>query len=409
MKALLRDATHVLLLIGTICFQGLILPTTTSAAGCELHGRFQPFVRQIPQVVGACTAPETYDPSTGDIQQTTTRGQLRSRGIDGLEVFVETSAGSRTWILGPKGVEMLPPGAKIPDSAPAAPFGTWDDIGPDAPAASDEMGPEAPDSWDQTVANTNDNDNTNTLNNTNTINATGGNATGGAANAQGGSSNNVNANSVNPVINIGVNTGGGAPPAPASQAPAAPTPPPVPALPGQTVPVPTPTSVAPRATAPAIAPTPLPRPTPGEPADGLPTSARIEFASGAVVTIALNPGGAPQTVQNFTGKVAAGFYDGLTFHRVEDWVVQGGDPTGTGKGGGTMPTELNDVPFAAGAIGMARGSDASISNDAQFFIVKRAAFHLNGRYANFGQVTAGLDAIAQVVVGDRISRITVSP
>ncbi len=396
-----------LLMLGAIGFQGLILPTTISATGCELRGRFQPFARQVPQVVGACTAPETYDPATGDVQQTTTRGTLRSRGADGLEVFVETSAGGRTWVLGPNGVEMLPPGAQIRNSAAVSPVGTWGDIGPDAPAALDEMGPEAPPSWDQTVANTNDNDTTNTLNNTNAINATGGNATGGVANAQGGSSNNVNSNSVNPVINIGVNTGEGAPPP--SQAPAAPIRTPVPELPAQTVPVPTPTNVAPRATAPAMAPTPLPRPTPGGPADGLPTSARIEFASGAMVTIALNPGAAPQTVRNFTGKASAGFYDGLTVHRVEDWVVQGGDPTGTGKGGGAMPTELNDLPFAAGAIGMARGSDPSISNDAQFFVVKRDAFHLNGRYANFGQVTAGLDAIALVMVGDRIARITVSP
>ena len=408
MKTRHHIAERAILAVATVGFQVLVLPARISAAGCELHGRFQPFVRQIPQVVGTCVTPETYDPATGDVQQATTRGQLRSRGTDGLEVFVETGAGGRTWVLGAKGVEMLPPGAMIPNVAPAAPVGTWDDIGPEAPGAWDEIGPEAPGAWDQTVANTNDNDNTNTLNNTNTITATGGNATGGAANAQGGASNNVNSNSVNPVINIGVNPGGGAPPAPpASQAPAAPAP--VPALPGQAMPVPTPTTVVPRATAPASAPTPLPRPTPGGPADGLPASARIEFASGAVVTIAMNAGAAPQTVRNFTGKAAAGFYDGLPFHRVEDWLVQGGDPTGTGKGGGTMPTEINDLPFAAGAIGMARGSDQSISNDAQFFIVKRDAFHLNGRYANFGQVTTGLDAISQVVVGDRIARITVSP
>src|SRR5438093_17863 len=57
------------------------------------------------------------------------------------------------------------------------------------------------------------------------------------------------------------------------------------------------------------------------------------------------------TVKNFQDKVTSGFYNGKTFHRVEDWVIQGGDPKGDGTGGGTMPAEYNARSFKAGAVG----------------------------------------------------------
>jgi len=60
-------------------------------------------------------------------------------------------------------------------------------------------------------------------------------------------------------------------------------------------------------------------------------------------------------------KATSGFYDGKTFHRVEDWVVQGGDPDGTGRGGGKMPSELNDLPFSKGSVGIARGGDIKVN------------------------------------------------
>src|SRR3989344_3061387 len=69
---------------------------------------------------------------------------------------------------------------------------------------------------------------------------------------------------------------------------------------------------------------------------------------------------APNTVKNFLAKTQSGFYEGKIFHRVEDWVVQGGDPLGTGTGGGTMPTELNDVPFERGSLGVARGNNIAV-------------------------------------------------
>src|SRR3990172_5829349 len=63
---------------------------------------------------------------------------------------------------------------------------------------------------------------------------------------------------------------------------------------------------------------------------------------------------APNTVKNFAKKAKSGFYNNLIFHRVEDWVIQGGDPLGTGTGGSEMPTELNNKPFVVGALGVAR-------------------------------------------------------
>ncbi len=381
-------------------------PARLHAAGCELRGRFQVMVQALPQVIGSCTAAETYDATTGDLQQATVRGELRARGSDGALLFVEANPAGQTWVFGPNGLEARPHGSRFPWEVAPTPYGlaSREAIGPEA--APELIGPP---SADQTVVDANSNDNANTINNTNTITAMGGNATGGNANAQGGNSTNANTNAVNPVINVGVNTGNALPASAPGQSPAAPTPVALPALPSQPTTVPTPVPAAARPPVSTLAPTPFARPTPGGPADGLPTVARIELASGAMVVIALNPAGAPQTVRNFAGKAASGFYDGLSFHRVEDWVVQGGDPTGSGQGGGTIATELNDVPFRAGAIGMARGSDPMITNDAQFFIVKRDSPHLNGRYANFGHVTGGLEVLGQVALGEKIVRITVSP
>jgi cyclophilin family peptidyl-prolyl cis-trans isomerase len=134
--------------------------------------------------------------------------------------------------------------------------------------------------------------------------------------------------------------------------------------------------------------------------------AEVELEKGGSFTIQLFRDAAPKTVANFEQKARAGFYNGLIFHRVEDWVVQGGDPKGNGTGGGTMPSEYNDRPFLAGAVGVARGPDKRINNDAQFFICKRPAEWLNREYTNFGQVTAGMDVVQAIRVGDKIKRIT---
>ncbi|MEK7534066.1 MAG: peptidylprolyl isomerase [Patescibacteria group bacterium] len=124
------------------------------------------------------------------------------------------------------------------------------------------------------------------------------------------------------------------------------------------------------------------------------------------ITLTLYPNDASNTVVNFIAKAKSGFYKSLTFHRVEDWVIQGGDPLGDGTGGGEMPTELNNKPFFAGSLGVARGEDIKISNDAQFFITKKDSAFLNSQYTNFGIVTKGMDIVEKIEVGDKILQIS---
>lgn len=120
------------------------------------------------------------------------------------------------------------------------------------------------------------------------------------------------------------------------------------------------------------------------------------------IAITFFPDEAPKTIQNFLTKASVGFYKNLTFHRVEDWVIQGGDPKGNGTGGGQIATELSDQPFVAGSVGVARGQDVKISNDAQFFITKKDASWLDGQYTIFGQVVSGMDVVNKITVGDKI-------
>src|SRR3989344_2737001 len=120
--------------------------------------------------------------------------------------------------------------------------------------------------------------------------------------------------------------------------------------------------------------------------------------------IETRPDLAPQTVANFLGKWNAGLCDGLTFHRVEEGVVQGCDPQGDGTGGRTiLPTETSSVTFSPGSVGVARKPDNNqLSNDSQFFIVKKDSPHLDGEYTYFGRVVSGLDAASLLTAGDTI-------
>lgn len=135
-------------------------------------------------------------------------------------------------------------------------------------------------------------------------------------------------------------------------------------------------------------------------------TATIKTSKGDI-ELTLYPKEAPNTVNNFVQKAKSGFYDNLIFHRVEDWVVQGGDPDGNGTGGGKMPTELDNKPFVTGSLGVARGGDINISNDAQFFITKTDASWLNGQYTNFGIVTKGMDVVTKIEINDKILGIAV--
>lgn len=135
-------------------------------------------------------------------------------------------------------------------------------------------------------------------------------------------------------------------------------------------------------------------------------NATVTTSKGSFV-IKLDPTSAPKTVDNFVSKANSDFYKDLTFHRVEDWVVQGGDPDGNGTGGGSMPTELSQTPFVRGSVGVARGMDIKISNDAQFFICTKDCDWLTGAYTLFGQVTEGMDVVDAMEIGDTIKSISV--
>jgi cyclophilin family peptidyl-prolyl cis-trans isomerase len=137
------------------------------------------------------------------------------------------------------------------------------------------------------------------------------------------------------------------------------------------------------------------------------SKATVELAKGGSFSFTLRPDKAPQTVARFAQKARSGFYQGLTFHRVENWVVQGGDPTGSGSGGNQVPSEYNDLPFVAGAVGIARSNNPAQMNDSQFFIVKIDSHHLDGMYANFGLLTSGMDVIQGIRIGDKIKTIKI--
>jgi peptidyl-prolyl cis-trans isomerase B (cyclophilin B) len=122
------------------------------------------------------------------------------------------------------------------------------------------------------------------------------------------------------------------------------------------------------------------------------------------IVLELFEGEAPKTVENFRKLAADGFYDSVIFHRViPDFMVQGGDPTGTGTGGPgyTFEDEFNDHKVARGALAMANAGPNT--NGSQFFIVTADACPwLDGKHTVFGQVTDGMDVvdtISQVATG----------
>lgn len=137
---------------------------------------------------------------------------------------------------------------------------------------------------------------------------------------------------------------------------------------------------------------------------------KIETSKGLIV-MELYPDLTPITVANFENLANAGFYNGLIWHRVEDWVVQTGDPQGTGYGGSdkTIKLEISrQLSNVRGAVGMARSSDPN-SASSQFYVLKKDAKSLDGKYAIFGKVTAGMDVIDKIAIGDKMIKVTVEP
>jgi cyclophilin family peptidyl-prolyl cis-trans isomerase len=156
------------------------------------------------------------------------------------------------------------------------------------------------------------------------------------------------------------------------------------------------------------------------PPEGLPLRntghyAIIETDRGTVV-IELYPKVAPQTVENFEKLVKDGFYDGLTFHRVEPgFVVQGGDPDGTGMGGPgyDLPAEISATEkHLRGTVATARKGDQvnpqRRSSGSQFYICLENAPNLDQGYTIFGGVVSGMDVVDKVRRGDQMKKVTLS-
>ena len=130
----------------------------------------------------------------------------------------------------------------------------------------------------------------------------------------------------------------------------------------------------------------------------------IEMQDGGIITCELYPDIAPQSVYNFISLANAGFYNGLIFHRViPGFMIQGGDPTGTGMGGPGYSIEgeftsngfQNDLKHTRGVLSMAR-AQAMDSAGSQFFIMHKDAPHLDGQYAAFGCVMDGMDVVDRI-------------
>jgi cyclophilin family peptidyl-prolyl cis-trans isomerase len=124
------------------------------------------------------------------------------------------------------------------------------------------------------------------------------------------------------------------------------------------------------------------------------------------VTLELFDEDAPKTVENFRKLAGDGFYDGVIFHRViPDFMIQGGDPTGTGTGGPgyTFEDEINDHPVVRGSLAMANAGPNT--NGSQFFVVTADACPwLDGKHTVFGQVTDGMDVVDAIASVARDAR-----
>ena len=140
----------------------------------------------------------------------------------------------------------------------------------------------------------------------------------------------------------------------------------------------------------------------------------IEMEDGGIIRAELYPEIAPNTVRNFISLVKKGFYDGVIFHRViPGFMIQGGCPDGTGMGGPgygikgefAMNGFKNDLKHTEGVLSMARSMRPD-SAGSQFFIMHKAAPHLDGAYAAFGKVIEGMDVVNKIATtrttyGDR--------
>jgi peptidyl-prolyl cis-trans isomerase B (cyclophilin B) len=138
--------------------------------------------------------------------------------------------------------------------------------------------------------------------------------------------------------------------------------------------------------------------------------ATIETNKGTIV-LELYPNYAPKTVNNFVFLARQGFYDGLKFHRViSNFMIQGGDPTGTGTGGPGYKFEdevrNNPLKHETGVISMANAG--ANTNGSQFFITHSPQPHLNGKHTVFGKVIEGQEVVNAIRQGDTMQKIAIA-
>ncbi|HMQ51902.1 MAG TPA: peptidylprolyl isomerase [Anaerolineae bacterium] len=129
------------------------------------------------------------------------------------------------------------------------------------------------------------------------------------------------------------------------------------------------------------------------------------------INIELYPQYAPKTVNNFVFLARAGFYDGVTLHRViSDFMIQGGDPTGSGRGGPGYRFEDefkgNPLKHETGVLSMANAGPGT--NGSQFFITHSPQPHLDGRHTVFGKVTSGQDVVDAIRQGDAMNKVIIT-
>jgi peptidyl-prolyl cis-trans isomerase B (cyclophilin B) len=137
---------------------------------------------------------------------------------------------------------------------------------------------------------------------------------------------------------------------------------------------------------------------------------KIETVRGTI-ELELAPQYAPKTVNNFVFLAREGFYDGVVFHRViPDFMIQGGDPTGTGRGGPGYKFEDefegNPLKHETGVISMANAGPGT--NGSQFFITHSPQPHLNRKHTVFGKVIKGQDVVDAIRTGDAMTKVTVA-
>lgn len=185
---------------------------------------------------------------------------------------------------------------------------------------------------------------------------------------------------------------------------------------------PVPTEAAPAAALTAATPSPSPTDASPKPApssnpnpdlsidqSGLSKAVVVISTDRGLIKFRLYPKHAPNTVARVIELVSQGFYNGLTFHRVEPgFVIQGGDPKGTGTGGSgkKLKAEFNNRKHVAGTLSMARTADPD-SSDSQFFICLAPFPHLDGQYTTFGMVVEGLDVAKAIQKGDKMNAVWV--